>query len=105
MSYVDDDREPCRELIIVPPHGAAFDDPGMLRQIKETLDRAYPEYRFMVSTDNQFRDDAFTIIPVLGSAGGSEGRPLGVPPPMQFMRDLGEFLYFSFVNRPGSKVQ
>jgi hypothetical protein len=97
--------EPCVELIIVPPAGAMFDDQDLHRQIKEFLERNFPEFNCIIATEGPRRDDSFVVLPLLGTAGGSEGKPLTAMPPRATIWEIGQILRDTFVDRPGSMVQ
>lgn len=97
--------EPCRELIIAPPIGAAFDDKDLHRQIKEALERSFTDFRCTIVTKGPRRVDSFVVLPLLGKAGGSEGKPLAAMPPVETLQEIGRFLHDTFINRPGWMVQ
>ncbi|MER9692007.1 hypothetical protein NKJ16_08720 [Mesorhizobium sp. M0179] len=83
---------------MVPPIGAQFETPAFLAEIREVLDDAYPDYDFTITTESQFRDDSFVLIPVLGSVGG-EGSVLAAYPDMTALQEIGDFL-FKHIHRP-----
>jgi hypothetical protein len=89
----------CSEFVVMPPIGAAFDEPKWQAFVETALSSRYPPYKFKVTTEGPWRDDSFVLIPVLGSVDG--GRPMLNEPDRELMRDMGQFLYETFIlDRP-----
>jgi hypothetical protein len=59
----------CKHLVVVTPIGDQFEEPAFLQGIQDLLGKAYPEYRFAIVVDSEFRDDSFVLAAASGHCG------------------------------------
>ena len=83
----------------MPPADKGFDSQQMHSRIVAALASEYPQFEWRVEIDGPPRDDAFVLIPLLGSS--REGGLLRAPP--LHLRDIGSFLNAYF--REGGRVR
>ncbi len=85
----------CREIVVVPPGGVVFDDAGKLQQIRDFLARSFPDFTFVVGSNEGMRGPGFSLYPVLGVAGDDKvSRMVGAP--AKSMRRIAEALRDAF---------
>ena len=59
-------------FVIIPPHGARFDDPDMQAEIESELYRRFPDCNFSMDINSTERDaDTFTVFIVANAADGA----------------------------------
>ncbi|AZO28393.1 MULTISPECIES: hypothetical protein [Mesorhizobium] len=82
---------PCRHFLVVPPHGAKFDNLVMLMRIEAGLNAEFAGFTFVVTTDGQRYDDFF-LVPILGTVNDPAAPPLQVKPDVQLCMNIASFL-------------
>jgi hypothetical protein len=96
---VDEEREQfvqldgdCREIVVVPPVGASFDDPEQLAAIRAGLAERFPQFIWKVES-GPIRDDvAFFLIPKLEGVGNGLLRE----PPLDVVKAVRDYLSENF---------
>jgi hypothetical protein len=88
-------KDDCSEIIVMPPIGAAFDEPKWQAFVETALSVRYPPYKFKVAIEGRRRDETFVLIPVLGPVEG--GGPMLNAPDVELMCDMGRFLHETFI--------
>ena len=86
------EKQPCRDFIVVPPHGAKFDSSSMLVRIQDELNAEFTAYNFRVTLDGPSRHDDFFLIPLLGVAGDGGQTEMREHPDPEIFRDIAIFL-------------
>ena len=94
----------CSAFIVVPPVGAAFDEFKMHIRIEAALAERFAPYMFAVTNEDPDRCEAFRLAPILGTIVG--GKPRFRPPSVAVVREIGMFLYETFVrDRRGQRPE
>ena len=82
-----------REIMVMPPAGADFDDTRMHARIAAALTRKYPQFDWRITIDGTPRTDSFVLIPLQGEAAAAG--LLGAPS-ADLLRAARAFLQRSF---------
>jgi hypothetical protein len=85
----------CSAFIVVLPVGAAFDQFSMQIRIEAALAERFPPYMFAVTNEDPDRCETFKLAPILGAI--AEGKPRFHPPSVAVVREIGIFLYETFI--------
>lgn len=86
----------CREFLIIPPIGAQFDEPDMMKRIAEALGEEFPESLFTVAGGD--REEDFAVYPVLGMTDSDQ--PLLRVPDEGVIGAIRDFLEANFASMP-----
>ena len=85
----------CSAFIVVLPIGAAFDEFKMHIRIEAALAERFPPYMFAVTNEGADRGETFKLAPILGAVAG--GKPRFHPPSAAVVKEIGIFLYETFI--------
>ncbi|CAN7579163.1 hypothetical protein [Mesorhizobium sp. LjNodule214] len=84
--------EACRSFVVVPPHGAKFDNLSLQMRIEEELMVEFAGFKFVVTTFGPGRYEDFSLIPILGTANDPAGASLAAIPDFQVFSAIAFFL-------------
>jgi hypothetical protein len=84
---------------VIPPRGAQFEEPDVIKRITEALHEEFPEAAFMVADGERW--DAFIVYPILGTS--DSDTPMARMPAEGAVAKILDFLEANFggIPKPG----